>query len=191
MMAAPEVRLELFQNAAFDRQRAAYVEALWVLVQAALVRSFIPGSAHRRFLLRLFGARVGRGVVVKPGVRVKFPWKLEVGDHSWIGEGVWIDNLAPVRIGANCCISQEAYLCTGSHDWSKPSFDLIVRPIELADGAWVAARALVGPGVTVGEGAVLLLGSVARKSLEPWTIYSGNPAQPVRKRELKELATRA
>jgi len=190
-MAPPQVRLDLFQNAAFDRQRPAYLEALWVLVQAALVRSFIPGSAHRRLLLRAFGARIGRGVIVKPGVRVKFPWKLEVGDYSWVGEGAWIDNLAPVRIGANCCISQEAYLCTGSHNWSKPSFDLIVRPIELHDGAWVAARAVVGPGVVVGEGAVLLLGAVATKSLPPWTINCGNPAQPIRARELEEpLAAR-
>lgn len=186
MTGATPVRLEAFNNAAFDRQRPAMVEALWIVVQEALLRSFLPGSAHRRLLLRMFGARIGRGVVIKPRVRVKFPWKLEVGDHSWIGEGVWIDNLAPVRIGSNCCVSQEAYLCTGSHDWSKPTFDLIVQPIELRDGAWVAARGVLGPGVVVGEGAVLLLGGVATKPLEPWIIYSGSPAQPVRRRAIKD-----
>jgi putative colanic acid biosynthesis acetyltransferase WcaF len=178
------MRLDAFENAAFDRQRPAVVEGLWILVQAAFVRSFIPGSAHRRLLLRAFGAQVGRGVVIKPGVRVKFPWKLEVGDHSWIGEGVWIDNLAPVRIGSNCCVSQAAYLCTGSHDWSSPSFDLIVKPIEVRASAWIAARAVLGPGVVVGEGAVLTLGSVATGALEPWTVYAGHPARRVRKRLL-------
>ena len=109
----------------------------------------------------------GRGVVVKPGARIKFPWRLSIGDHSWIGEDAWIDNLAPVAIGADCCLSQGAYLCTGSHDWSRPSFDLLTKPIVVHDGAWIAARAVVGPGVTVGEGAVLCLGSTATRDLTP------------------------
>jgi len=136
-------------------------------------------------LLGAFGATVGKGVQIKPGVRVKFPWRLEIGDHSWIGEDVWIDNLAPVTIASNCCISQRVYLCTGSHDWSRPTFDLIVRPIHIKQAAWIAACSTVGPGVTVGEGAVLALGSVATHDLEPWTIYTGIPAKPVRKREIK------
>jgi putative colanic acid biosynthesis acetyltransferase WcaF len=174
-----------FRNVQFSRGRPRFIEALWLLAQSVLVSSRIPGSAHRCWLLRAFGARVGKRVRIKPGVRVKFPWRLEIGDHSWVGEDVWIDNLAPVTIASNCCISQRAYLCTGSHDWSRPTFDLIVRPIHIEQAAWVAACSTIGPGVTVGEGAVLGLGSVATRDLEPWTIYSGAPAKPVRKREIK------
>ena len=170
------VRLDQFNNADYHRGRPALVEALWLVAQALFLRSFIPGSLHRRLLLRLFGARIGTGVVIKPGVRVKFPWRLEVGAHAWIGEGVWIDNLAEVKIGAHCCLSQEAYLCTGSHDWSKTTFDLMTAPIIIGEGAWIAARAVVAPGVVVGEGAVLGLASLASKSLEAQGIYRGVPA---------------
>lgn len=134
----------------------------------------------------MFGAKIGQGVEIKSGVKVKFPWRLEVADHSWIGEDVWIDNLATVRIGANCCISQGAYLCTGSHDWSRSSFDLIIRSIDVRDGAWIAARAVVAPGVTIGEGAVLSLGSVAASDLAPWTVHAGVPAKPIRPRTVAE-----
>jgi putative colanic acid biosynthesis acetyltransferase WcaF len=179
------IRLDKFHNKPWNRGSSLIVELIWVLVSTILVSSWIPGSIHRRILLRLFGARVGRGVIIKPGLRVKFPWRLEVGDHSWIGEDAWIDNLAPVKIGSNACISQGAYLCTGSHDWSSPTFDLIVKPITIGDGAWAAAKSIVGPGVTVGEGAVLGLGSTTSKDLEPWCVYSGSPAEFVRKRVLK------
>jgi len=76
-------------------------------------------------------------VVFKPSINVKYPWKLEIGDHSWIGEGAWLDSLAPIRIGSNCCISQGVYFCTGNHDWTDPAFGLIVKPIVIEDGAWV------------------------------------------------------
>jgi putative colanic acid biosynthesis acetyltransferase WcaF len=115
---------------------------------------------------------------------VKFPWRLEVGDNSWLGESVWIDNLALVRIGANCCISQAVYLCTGSHDWSRPSFDPITRSVIINDGAWLAARSAVAPGVTVGEGAVLGFGSVAIRDLDPWKVYLGVPAVETRDRKI-------
>jgi len=135
----------------------------------------------------LFGAEIGPNVVIKPHTKVKFPWRLRIGENSWIGENVWIDNLADVSIGSNACISQGAYLCTGSHDWNAPKFDLIVKPIVIADGAWVAAKSTVGPGVTIGEGAVLGLGSTTSKDLEPWSIYSGTPAVFVKKRQIKPL----
>jgi len=168
----------------FERGRSALVESLWIFTQAIFVSSPCPGVAMRRFLLRVFGARIGPEAVIKPGVRVKFPWKLEVGANTWIGENVWIDNLAPVRIGSNCCISQAAYLCTGSHNWSEPTFDLIVGAIEIRDGAWIAAKAIVSPGVIVGEGAVLALGGVATENLDAWAIYQGNPASLVKYRVL-------
>jgi putative colanic acid biosynthesis acetyltransferase WcaF len=178
-------RLKDFANPHFSRGRGRVVEALWLLAQWALVASWIPGAAHRRWLLRAFGAKIGKGVDIKPGVRVKFPWRLEVGDHSWLGENVWIDNLDKVSIGANCCISQGAYLCTGSHDWSRSTFDLITAPIRIDEGAWIAARSSIGPGVRVGEGAVLGLGSMANGDLEPWTINLGVPAVKVRARVMR------
>jgi putative colanic acid biosynthesis acetyltransferase WcaF len=155
---------------------------MWLLVQWLFISSWIPGAAHRRWLLRAFGADIGERVNIKPGVRVKFPWRLSIGKHSWIGEDVWIDNLAQVTIGRDCCISQGSYFCTGNHDWSQPTFDLIVRPIRVETGAWVAAHSIVGPGVVIGEGAVLGLASVATKNLRPWTVYQGAPAVPVRAR---------
>jgi len=141
-------------------------------------------------LLRQFGAKVGNNVDFKPGVRTTFPWRLEIGDYSWIGEGVWIDNLAPVTIGSHCCISQGAYLCTGSHNWSSKGFDLILKPIVIMDDAWLAAKSIVGPGVTVGEGAVLALGSVATGDLKAGWIYQGNPASPLRERPSQQINSR-
>jgi len=120
--------------------------------------------------------------VVKPYVRVKFPWKLSIGDHSWIGERAWIDNLAEVRIGAHCCLSQGAYLCTGNHRWDRDAFDLVTGPICIEDHCWIGARASVAPGVTCGEGAVLAMGSVAVHDLRAWHVHRGCPAQEDRPR---------
>ncbi len=182
MQQRPRPRLADYSAPQFSRGRPAVFEALWLVVQSLFVASWLPGSGQRRLLLRLFGARIGKGVVVKQRVRVKFPWRLAIGDNTWIGEDVWIDNLAPVTIGADCCLSQGAYLCTGSHDWSRSSFDLITKPIVIGDGAWIAARAIVGPGVSVGEGAVLGLGSTATRDLAPWQVHLGVPARPVAER---------
>jgi putative colanic acid biosynthesis acetyltransferase WcaF len=114
---------------------------------------------------------------------VKYPWLLGVGDHSWLGEDCWIDNLAAVRIGNNVCLSQGAYLCTGNHDWSDPVFGLIVKPINLGDGAWVGAGAIVCPGVSLGECAVVAAGSVVTRDVPALEIHAGNPARFVRRRE--------
>jgi len=166
---APTPQLRDFVKA-IDRGRPAVVEVLWIVLSAFFVASFVPGSRHRVFLLRLFGASIGAGVVVKPGVKVKFPWRLTISDHSWIGEGAWIDNLAPVTIGRNVCLSQGSYLCTGNHDWSSPTFSLRTGSITLEDGAWVAAKAVVGPGVTVGRNAVVSLSAVATADIAPGSI---------------------
>ncbi|WP_045835454.1 WcaF family extracellular polysaccharide biosynthesis acetyltransferase [Hyphomicrobium sp. 99] len=176
------MRLDTYNNGAFSRGKPAWFECIWLLAQWFLIRSQIPGSVHRRIILRAFGARVGGNVTIKPGLRVKFPWRLTIGDHSWLGEDVWIDNLAEVAIGSHCCISQGVYLCTGSHDWSASSFDFRAAPIVVCDKAWIAARAIVAPGVTVSEGSVLALGSVATRSTLPWTINGGNPASVMKTR---------
>ncbi len=166
---------------------AYWKQVLWYFLGAPLVAShWLPISSVKIWFLRRFGATIGQSVRIKPGVRIKFPWRLTVGDHVWIGENTWIDNLAPVIIENHVCLSQEVYLCTGNHDWSSPSFDLRIASIHIKTGAWVAARATIGPGVILGQGTVLTLGSVANKSLEPMTIYAGNPAQAVKSRQILE-----
>lgn len=144
-----------------------------------------PSSGLKCRILRLFGARIGKGVVIKPAVNIKYPWKLTVGDHAWIGEKVWIDNLAEIYIGANACLSQGAMLLTGNHDYSRTTFDLMVKPIRLEEGVWIGAKALVCPGINCGSHAVLAAMSVATKDLEAYTIYQGNPALAVRQRVIE------
>lgn len=175
----------------FDRGRPWWVEVLWLVCQCALFSTDLPGSAWRRGLLRMFGAAIGNGVVIKPRVRVKLPWRLVVGDHSWIGEGVWIDNLATVTIGRNVCVSQGAYLCTGNHDRTKPSFDLITAPIQIEDEAWVGAFALVGPGSILRAGAVLAMGAVFRGDSEPDMVIAGNPAKTIKPRVKNDPSAQA
>jgi len=177
-----KMRLDLYNNKWFDRGKPVWVESLWLVVQAIFIQSWIPGAKYRVALLRQFGAHIGKGVDIKPGVKVKFPWRLKIGDHSWIGEDVWLDNLAPITIGSHCCISQGVYLCTGSHNWKSVRFDLITEPIEIKNDVWLAAKSMVGPGVTVENGAILTLGSVATKDLKAGWIHQGNPAVPIRKR---------
>ncbi|WP_083993574.1 WcaF family extracellular polysaccharide biosynthesis acetyltransferase [Picosynechococcus sp. PCC 8807] len=152
-------------------------QLLWFFIGDPVVRTrLIPLSSFKVWVLRRFGATIGQGVRLKPGVRVKFPWRLTIGDHCWIGENTWFDNLAPITLADHVCISQDVYLCTGNHDWSDPTFKLITRAIHIERGSWLGARSSIAPGVTIGEGAVLCLGSVALRSLDPMTIYGGNPA---------------
>jgi putative colanic acid biosynthesis acetyltransferase WcaF len=180
------VDLASFANAWYDPGRPAWVRALWFFAGSPLVRSsLLPFSSLRVHVLRLFGATLGKGLVIKPGVRIKHPWMLTAGDHCWIGEDCWIDNLAPVTLGRNVCISQGAYLCTGNHDWSDPAFGLIVRPITLADGAWAGARSVLCPGAKLGEGAVAAAGSVVQGIIPDWQIWAGNPAVFVRRRNMR------
>jgi putative colanic acid biosynthesis acetyltransferase WcaF len=159
---------------------------LWYYIGAALLESYwLPWSGTKVAILRLFGATVGQNVRIKPGVKVKFPWRLTLGDYVWLGEKSWLDNLAQITIESHVCISQDVYLCTGNHDWSHPHFSLVPAPIIIKQGSWLAARATVGPGVTIGRGAVLCLGSVASHSLEAMAIYAGNPAKMIKTRSVK------
>jgi putative colanic acid biosynthesis acetyltransferase WcaF len=156
---------------------------LWFLVNALFFRnSANPFSSLKVRLLRIFGAKVGKGVIIKPAVNIKYPWRLEIGDYSWIGENVWIDNLADIRIGKNVCISQGAMLLTGNHNYKKVSFDLMIGEIVLEDGAWVGAQSVVCPGVRCQSQSILTVGSVATQDLDPNGIYQGNPAEKVKER---------
>ncbi|MCP9915817.1 WcaF family extracellular polysaccharide biosynthesis acetyltransferase [Cyanobium sp. ATX 6F1] len=154
------------------------VQLLWFCAGSPLLAArWLPGSAWRVALLRAFGARLGRGCRIKPGLRVKYPWQLVVGQACWLGEAVWIDNLALVRLGDRVCLSQGAYLCTGNHDFRQPTFDLLLGPIELGDDVWIGARAVLAPGTRVGAGTVVALAAVASGVLEPGAIYAGHPAR--------------
>jgi putative colanic acid biosynthesis acetyltransferase WcaF len=157
-----------------------WVEAL------TLLNPFVTSYRFKSWVLRLFGADIGPGVIIKPSVHVKHPWRLKVGANSWIGERVWIDNFEQVQIAANVCISQGAYICTGNHDWEDPGMGLVLRPVSIEAGAWVGAFAKVAPGLTIGEEAVLSLGSVLMADAEPNGIYRGNPAERVGTRELRD-----
>jgi putative colanic acid biosynthesis acetyltransferase WcaF len=147
---------------------------------------FVPSSSLKIAVLRLFGAKIGTGVYLKPGIKVKFPWRLKVGNYSWIGEDVWIDNMAQVTVGSNSCVSQGSYICTGNHDWSSDNMRLFTKPVSIEDGAWVAARSTVCPGVTIGEGSILTVSSVAGKSIPPFQIWSGSPAVYLRDRSFHD-----
>lgn len=158
---------------------------LWFLVGPLVLNTYLPiPVALKIAVLRLFGARIGSNVMIKPAVNIKYPWFLRVGNHVWIGEHVWIDNFSEVVLGDNVCISQGAMLLTGNHDYSRPTFDLIPKPITLDNGVWIGARSVVCPGVHCQSHAVLAVGSVATKSLTAYGIYQGNPAVQVRQRKI-------
>lgn len=182
-MASNQVDLSIYKTVGFERGASVLKEGLWLVVSLILFRLCpFKFSALKCSVLRWFGAKVGAGVVIKPDVRITFPWKLTLGDHVWVGEGSWLLNLAPITIESHACISQRAFLCAGSHDYKSPTFDLHVLPITIERGAWIGACAWVGPGVRIGSHAVLTANSVAVKDLEPSGIYQGNPAQFIRQR---------
>lgn len=159
---------------------------VWFLINAIFFKSLLnPFSGLKVFLLRLFGAKVGKGVVIKPNVNIKYPWKLIIGNYVWIGEEVWIDNLDEVVIGNNVCISQGAMLLCGNHNYKKTSFDLMVKPITLEEGVWVGAKAVVTQGVVCKSHSLLTVASVAIKTLDEYSVYQGNPALKIREREIK------
>ena len=159
---------------------------LWLVINAVFFNNGLAlFNGLKIRLLIAFGAKVGVGVVIKPSVSIKYPWFLSIGNHVWIGEKVWIDNLTDVTIGNNVCLSQGVLLLTGNHNYIQPTFDLMVGKIVLEDGVWLGAQSVVCPGVTCKSHAVLSVGSVATKNLEPFSIYQGNPAVKVRERRFE------
>jgi putative colanic acid biosynthesis acetyltransferase WcaF len=178
------VDLASFSNDEYDPGGGALGRVIWYFTSLLLFESgWLPLRGIKGPLLRLFGARIGRGVVIKPNVRIKYPWRLSIGDHCWIGQGVWFDNLANIEIGSHVCVSQGSYFCTGSHDYRRRSFDLVVERISLGNGAWIGARSLVFGGVTIGANALVAGGSVVTKDVPAAVIVGGNPAQPIRDRQ--------
>ncbi len=158
---------------------------LWAIGAVAFL--IVPRPMHglRCWILRAFGARVGRGVQIYSTVRVFFPWNLIVGDHVAIGDRVEIYNLGELRIGHRATISQGVYLCGGTHDFESARMELVKRDIHVGDDAWVCAQAFLSPGVTVGDGAVVGARSVVTRDVAPWTIVAGNPARRIRDRVIR------
>lgn len=179
----PVVDFATFTQAGWTPGAGLLKRLAWYVVNAVCFDSWLlPVSGLKCALLRAFGARVGRHVVIKPRVNIKYPWRLTLGDHVWLGEGAWIDNLGEVVIGDHVCVSQGAYLLTGNHDYRDPRFTLVVRGIRLEPGSWVGARSIVCPGVTLAANSILVVGSVLRSDTAAGGIYSGNPAVWVRDR---------
>ena len=184
-MAQQQTRLDLYNNSWFNPGGSSLKRLIWYFINDLFLNSgLFPFSGLKVFLLRLFGAKIGKGVVIKPFVNIKYPWNLQVGDHTWIGEGVWIDNLTSVSIGSHCCLSQGAFLLCGNHDFSVAGFDLMVKSIQLEDGSWVGAKSIVSPGTEMKSHSVLTAGSLAKGVLEPFSIYQGNPAVKIKSRTI-------
>ena len=172
------IRLADYQATGFDRGISRSTELLWWVVRSLFFAPWFPiPSKIKVSALRAFGAKVGEGVVIRSRVNVTFPWRLEIGDHVWIGDEVTILSLDRVRIGSHSCISQRAFLCTGSHDFSKESFDLITREIEIRESCWVGAQAFVGPGVVMRKASRCLAGAVVVKEVMEGQVVGGVPAK--------------
>lgn len=179
------VKLESYNNSWYKPGNKFKIFLWYWVNELVLKNTLLPFSKLRVVVLRCFGANIGVGVTIKPGVNVKYPWLLEVGNHCWIGEDVWIDNLAKVTIEDNVCISQGAMLLCGNHNYKKTTFDLIVDEIALKEGAWIGAKTVVCPGVTLKTHSILSVGSLANKDLEAYAIYQGNPAIKIRERNIE------
>ncbi|MBT2675209.1 putative colanic acid biosynthesis acetyltransferase [Streptomyces sp. ISL-14] len=169
---AVERSLRGFTGAGYDKGRPLLVQAAWFAVlNLVFVKWWFP-DRWRPALLRAFGARIGQRVLIRQRVRVHWPWRLEIGDDVWIGEGAWLLNLERITIGSNVCVSQDALLCTGSHQHHVPTFEFDNGPIHVEPGAWVAARAVVLRGVTVGRGAVVGAAAVAHRDIAPGEVVT-------------------
>lgn len=173
--------LSKYDNSWYDPGRGFIKRTLWFIVNAIFFQCPLnPFSSLKVALLKLFGAKIGKGICIKPSVNIKYPWRLKIGNNVWVGESVWIDNLADVMIEDNVCISQGAMLLCGNHNYKKETFDLMIGEIIVKEGAWIGARAVVCPGVIVNAGAVLTASSVATKDLDANSIYQGIPAVKIR-----------
>ena len=163
-----------------------FVIIIWYFLNHLIIKnSFITSSSFKIILLKLFGSKIGKGVIIKPGVSIKYPWNLIIGDYCWVGEDVWIDNLEMVIIENNVCVSQGAMLLCGNHNYKKSEFNLIVSKIIIKNGAWIGAKSIVCPGVIVDNHSVLSVGSVATQNMEPYSIYQGNPAKKIKNRVIE------
>jgi putative colanic acid biosynthesis acetyltransferase WcaF len=182
--------LQSFRLPADFRGRSAWLVQLWWIVQATLFRAS-PQVFYgwRRFLLRLFGCSLGNNVLVRPTAEITYPWKVSIGDYSWIGNDVTLYSLGEIHIGANVVVSQGSYLCGAGHDMQSLSFDIYDKPVFIEDEAWIAADVFIAPGVRIGHGAVVGARSTVLHDLPAMMLSLGNPAKPVRPRLMPEPKT--
>jgi len=179
-------KLEEFKLPKGFRGKNAIIVQIWWLVQATLFRLSPQFSySWRRFLLRLFGAKIGKGVIIRPTVKITYPWKVKIGNFSWIGDDVTLYSLGDIEIGMNTVISQKSYLCTGSHDYSKKNFPIFSNKISIKDGCWLATDVYIAPGVTIGNGAVIGARSSVFNNLEGNKVYVGSPAKYIKNRKVE------
>lgn len=174
------------RTAAKYSAREKIARVLWGIISIAFRCSPRNFFSWRRFLLRCFGARIGKHVHFYNTSRIYFPWNLSVGDWSAVGEEAYIYNLGQVTIGSSVTISQRAHLCAGTHDYTDPTMPLLKQPITVQDNSWICADAFIGPGVEIGEGAVVGARAVAVKDVAPWTVVAGNPLRVIKQRHLRK-----
>ena len=155
----------------WKRGKNVFFEAIWVILFRPIVCSFLPGSYWRKVILIIFGAKIGKDIRLNYGLKVKFPWKLIIGNFCWIGEDTWIDNLETVKISDNVCISQGVYFCSGNHNYKKSTFDFICKPILIESNVWIGAKSIIGPGYTVGKSSVVSLGSIVKEDIPPNCLF--------------------
>lgn len=179
----PIQNLSSFKMPPNFRGKPAIVVQLWWMVQGILF-GFSPQFMYgwRRLLLRLFGAKIGKGVLIRSSARITYPWKLVIGDHSWVGDDTVVYNLERVEIGSNVAIAHRVYLCTGSHDYEDPQFSISASPIIIEDQVWLPNDVFVGPGVRIGQGTVVGARSTVFHDLPPMMLCYGNPAKSIRPR---------
>lgn len=174
---------EFDSSVGLDRGAGRFKEILWYLVKVLFFLSALPyPNGFKAWLLRRFGAKVGQGAVLKPRVNICFPWKLEIGDHVWIGEEAFLLNFERLSIGNNVCISQRSFLCGGNHDFRKPAMPYRNGPITLKDGCWVGACCFIGPGVTIGEDTVITAGSIVVSDQKPGMVVTQTPVSGIKNR---------
>ena len=180
------IDLQMYNQSHFDRGRPGWLILLWWFVQAiAFPVTPHPCNSIRSGLLRLFGAKIGRGTVIRPTARFTYPWKIEIGDYSWIGDDVVLYSLNRIAIGKHCVISQKSYLCTGTHDSQDPAFGLITASVIINNGVWIAADCFIGPGVEIGANALIGARSSVFENMPASFVCTGTPCRPRYRREIK------
>jgi putative colanic acid biosynthesis acetyltransferase WcaF len=179
----PFLQLDEADRSGFTYGRSRFLVLLWFTIQDTLFRfSPVPCYGFRRWLLKLFGCRIGKGVVVRPRARLHYPWRIEIGDYASVGDDVWLYSIAPITIGSHAVISQRSFLCTASHDYLDPHFKTTSAPIVVGDGVWIAADVFINPGVTIGDNAVIGARSSVFQDMPGDKICYGSPCRPVRER---------
>jgi putative colanic acid biosynthesis acetyltransferase WcaF len=175
----PFVDLSQYDQSNFDRGRPGWLILIWWLVQAiAFPLSFHNFNSFRCWLLKLFGAKIGKGVVIRPTARFTYPWRVEIGDYSWVGDNVVFYSLDWIRIGRHCIISQKSYLCTGTHNLQDPTFCLETAAVTVGNGVWIATDCFIGPGVEIGANAVIGARSSVFSHMPDGQVCWGTPCRP-------------